>query len=303
MKVLITGATGFIGSALARAEVNRGSDVHALVRDASSERARGLAGAGIVLHDVGTDPAAVGDAIERARPDLVYHLATSFNGGASPNEVTEMVAANILFGTLVLDAVSRAPQPPPVVVTSSAYQHVDGLPYRPVSLYAASKHAFEAILEWYSLDTGVRATVLVLFDSYGPGDPRRKLVPLLLEALRGGTTLRMSSGSQLIALTYIDDVVSALTTAGDALAGGADGIRRMVRPAAPCSVREVATTLEAITGRRLPVEWGATPERPHEMREPWNVAPMLEGWEPSVPLPDGLGRTWADLEEGAPSHQ
>ena len=79
-----------------------------------------------------------------------------------------------------------------------------------MSLYAATKQALAVIVEYYVRVRGLDATTVTLFDTYGPGDVRPKLVPLLLRAARDGAPVDMSDGGQLIDLTYVDDVVAGL---------------------------------------------------------------------------------------------
>ena len=104
--------------------------------------------------------------------------------------------------------------------TGSYSQHYGGRAYSPVSLYAATKQAFQDILQFYCEVRGLRAVTLELPDTYGPDDKRPKLFSLLDRVARSGETLQMSPGEQLLDLLHVDDVVHGYEVAADGLLSG-----------------------------------------------------------------------------------
>lgn len=263
MTTLVTGASGFIGSHVVRTLAAAGQQVHPLVRN------------GLDL-----------SAIDEVRPDVVVHLATRFVAQHQPGEVREMIEANVTFATMVAEASLRVGAR--LVHATSAWQHYEGADYAPVSLYAASKQAFVDVLAHYEA-AGLRAAEVCLFDTYGPGDTRHKLVWLLLDAARTGRPVPLGSGRQLIDLTHVDDVVAAFTLAAS---GGLDGARLVARGGRPLTVRDLVALVEEVTGRRLAVEWGARPDRLREMYTDWTVPGASTTWRPQVELADGLAALW-----------
>ena len=91
-----------------------------------------------------------------------------------------MVTANVGFGTALAEAVSQAGDCT-FVNTGTVWQHYDARPYSPVSLYAAMKQAFTDVLRFYQEVAGLPVVTLELTDTYGPGDPRPKLLPILFK--------------------------------------------------------------------------------------------------------------------------
>jgi nucleoside-diphosphate-sugar epimerase len=137
---------------------------------------------------------------------------------------------------------------------------------------------------------GLDAREVCLFDTYGPDDDRGKLVTALLDHAARGTTAPMSSGRQLIDLTYVDDVVAAFRQVAD----HEGPVERLVaRTYHPIAVRDLVALVEGATGRQLRAEWGARPDRPREMLSDWSVPTDDIGWRAHVPLLEGLRRTWA----------
>jgi nucleoside-diphosphate-sugar epimerase len=228
------------------------------------------------------------DRIAEFKPDAVIHLATHFLASHDVTDISTLVRSNIEFGTFVLEGAAQCSAR--VLNVNSAWQHVEGAAYSPVSLYAATKQAFSDIAEYYAQVRELEIRDVTLFDSYGPGDTRMKLVPLLLSAARSGASLDMSDGNQLIDLTYVDDVAVGLLHA--ALASDLP-LSTVIRTWNPLTIREVVARVEAVTGTSLAVNWGVRPARPREMRTDWVFGTALPGWQPTVSMEDGLARCWA----------
>lgn len=284
-RAFVTGGTGFIGRHLVRALDAAGVEVHVPTR-AGSTRRPGLPD-GVRVHRLERPSIDVTQVIEDVRPEIVYHLATHFSARHKPSEVADMVDSNVTLGTGVAQACTRTGAR--LVHTTSAWQHFGGAEYSPVSLYAATKQAFVDVLRYYIEVEGLDSREVCLFDTYGPDDDRGKLVNGLLSAAAGGTSLSMSSGSQLVDLTHVDDVVAGLRAA----AASDQQVRRLVlRTGTVRTVRDVVRTVEHATGAPVAVTWGAHPDRPREMVEDWKVASDDIGWRATIELETGIRDLW-----------
>ena len=284
-RALVTGATGFVGSHVARVLRARGVEVHAVVRSAASlEKVPDL---DVVAHvDDGTT-AGMASIVAAARPDATFHLATNFISEHRPDDVAALVADNIGFPARLADALAdqagATGVPAPFVNTGTGWQHVGGARYRPKNLYAATKQAFEDVLRFYSDGGRLRVVTVNLYDSYGPLDRRPKLLAALVRALRTGTPVEMNSGRALVDLVHGRDVVDALVLATDAR----EGVYAL-SSGRPLTLRELVDVLGAVAGRPVPVHWDARPDREGDMLEPWEAGPPVPGWTPAVTLEDGL---------------
>lgn len=288
-RVFVTGATGFLGSALVNRLVASGTTVACLVRNENAQIP--IQCASIQWEN---DPLRLTGAVRDFAPDVVFHLATTFIAHHEPGDIAALIEANVLLGTAVLEA-ARAVSAT-TVITGSAWQHVDGARYKPFSLYAATKQALWDIGVHYTRE-GLDLRELTLFDVYGPADRRKKLIPALLQAAKTGELLKMSSGNQLIDLLYVEDVVEALVqlTTAPATCDTPDGNRFVARAGAPLSIREVVTNVEIATGNSVNVAWGERPDRPNEMTSYWEFGRQLPDWRPRVDLTTGLKRCWERL--------
>lgn len=286
---LVTGATGFLGSHLVRALLDRGWSVHALTRAGSRGTTAGdwSGEAHVHAHDGTTE--SLHDIIGRSRPAVVFHLASLFVAQHRVEEVSPLIRSNVEFATQLLDAmvahgVFR------LVNTGTSWQHFQNASYDPVCLYAATKQALEAILTFYTAATPLSAITLKLFDTYGPDDRRRKLFALLRHAAESGEPLAMSPGGQLIDLVHVDDVVSAFVCAAERLRGGQVRGHESyaVSSGQPIPLRDLVERFAAVTGREIRVQWGERPYREREVMVPWTAGRPLPGWLPRVDLEQGL---------------
>jgi nucleoside-diphosphate-sugar epimerase len=292
-RVLVTGATGFIGSHLVRRLAADGCDVHALVRAGSD--ARRVPPAGVVTaHVADGDTERLVDLVAELRPAAVFHLAAYFVAEHRAPDVAPLVASNVLLTAQLAEAASAAGGPA-FINTGTSWQHYRDAPYMPVALYAATKQAAEDVLAFYADATPLRVVTLRLFDTYGPADPRPKLLAALRRAA-AGETLRMSPGEQLIDLVHVDDVVDAYVAAwahADRTPGAA-AEAFAVSSGAPLPLRDLAGLFGRVAGRPLAIEWGGRAYRAREVMVPWSAGTPVPGWRPRVGLEDGLRRLLRD---------
>lgn len=225
MRVLVTGATGFIGAALAERLTARGDRVRALVRATSRTVALERLGAELVRGDV-REASTLPPAVEGC--DAVVHLA----GAVKALRPSEFFAANGEGTRHVAEACARAAQPPRLVYVSSlaaAGPAREGRPRReadppaPVSRYGESKLAGERAVR--AVAERVEASIVRPPIVYGPRD--QELMPQLLRMARLGVVVR-AGGEKRYSLVHVADLcegILAVLDRGRRLAGeGAQGI-------------------------------------------------------------------------------
>ena len=284
MRILLTGGTGFVGRRVIAALLARGDDVAALVRPESRPTVEGVRP---VVHD-GTTQHMV-RIIAAERPAVVVHLASTFLVNHVPDDVDALIDSNVRLGLQLLEAMRMAGVRR-MVWAGTFWQHCESDAYRPVNLYAATKQAFEDIAAYYIDAEAFAISHLRLFDVYGPGDERPKLMQYLVKCARSDAPLDMTPGEQLLDLVHVDDVAAAFVRAIDRQWAGeaAGGEVFAVSSGRRLTLRELVALLSQINGRPLPVRFGGRPYRPREIMQPWQGAPPVPGWLPHVALEDGL---------------
>jgi nucleoside-diphosphate-sugar epimerase len=264
--------------------------VHAVVRPGSA--AAGLAGTPHT-HDGTTEGMLA--IVQASRPDVVFHLASLFIAEHRADQVAQLVASNLLLGLQLAEGMGAAGRTL-LVNTGTAWQHYENEDYDPVNLYAATKEAYLDLLRFYQEAAGLEVITLELYESYGPRDPRPKLMTALVRAARqatgeggAGARLALTDGTQRLDLVHVRDIARAYARAAERLLRGevAGSERWAVRSGEPRSVREVVELVGRTAGKPFAAEWGVRPYRAREVMEP-PERPTLPGWRAEIPLEAGI---------------
>lgn len=294
MKVVLTGASGFIGSQIAHRLITEGYELAIVVRRTSQLNILQGFLPRIQVHAYDGSYASLLRALKAAEPEAVIHVASLYLAQHKPEDVAQLLESNLSFPTKLLEAMSQLGIKL-FINTGTSWQHYQNEAYNPVNLYAATKQAFEALLAYYVEAHGLKSITLKLFDTYGPGDTRPKLFSLLRKTARTGEVLRMSRGDQLLDLVYIDDVLDAYLLAMERLPEVTRAETYAVSNPTRVSLRELVRIYGETVGRPVNVEWGSLPYRPREVLKPWIDYELVPGWRAQVALAEGIARMEKNL--------
>ena len=285
-RALVTGASGFIGSALVRRLLQEGTDVYAVSRNpppAEPGRVHWCQGN---LEDLTT----ARRVFDEAKPGLVFHLASHVAGARELALVLPTFASN-LASTVNLLTVAAERGCDRLVLTGSLEEPTEP-EAAPSSPYAAAKHAASGYARMFHALFATPVVMLRLFMVYGPGQADvRKLVPSVILSLLRGEPPRVSSGGREIDWIFVEDVVGALMAAAGA--PGAVGKTLDVGSGHLVSVRSVVERLGQLVDPGVQALFGAVPDRPLEQVRVADTAltTTLTGWRPTTALDEGLRRT------------
>ena len=305
MRALVTGGAGFIGSHVVDALLERGDDVVAL-DDLSTGRRENLdqalaGGAELIEADI-TDVAAVDDAFDSHRPELVFHLAAQIDVRRSVSEPVFDMGVNV-GGTLNLLEAARRTRPRRFLLASTGgaiYGEGSGreLPLderaecRPDAPYGQSKYSAEGYLSLYGRLYGVSSASLRLGNVYGARqDPLGEagVVAIFCGAMQRQTAPQVfGDGHQTRDYVYVGDIVDAFMSAAASEARGVYNVGTGVET----SVLELGRLLAEIWGREFDPEMA--PARPGEIQRIAIDSARAErdlGWCAATALADGLRQT------------
>ena len=291
MRVLVTGATGFVGGHLVKRLLKERHEVHVLVRPTTDLALFGDDLDRIVSHRHDGTTEGMVELVRNAKPDTVMHLASLVLVEHQPGDVDDLIASNVLLSTQLAEAMA-ANEVQLLINVGTSWQHHEDGDYNPVNLYAATKQAYRSILRYYIETFRLMVINIELFDTYGPNDQRGKLFALLDRLRTSGDTLAMSPGDQQLDPVYIDDVSEAFIAALKRLRSDVvqDEETYSVRSQNPIKLKDLVKIYEDVAGSILKIEWGGRPYRAREVMAPWSRGETLPGWSSTITLQEGNKR-------------
>jgi nucleoside-diphosphate-sugar epimerase len=286
---LITGGTGFIGENLAKYLSNNGWEVHLLCRDVRKiAELPGLIGVKkIYKYDGSYD--SITKALIETKPTIVFHLAAYFSAEHQPEDLDNLYSGNFMFGSQLLEAMSNS-NIKSLVNTGTSWEHYKDSDYNPVNLYAATKQAFEKIIDYYVQAKGFKVYTLKLFDTYGHEDRRGKLVDYVISSIQNHKPLIFSPGDQLLDFVHVKDVTRAYERAAFLLENETSSTHRQfgISSQKLVSLKEMVELIQKLMSDTSTIGWGKRGYRAREVMKPWTGFKKLDGWESTVPLEVGL---------------
>lgn len=260
MRILVTGADGFVGARVALALVNAGHEVHGVVFPAA--RSPRVLPPKLTVHALDLcDPPLVQSLVSELRPEACIHAAWYTEPGkylAAEENIGLLSASVALAQGLARAGCSK------FVGIGTCFEYDTSVGYlsetapcAPQTLYGACKHALHTVLASLAPSYGMSLAWARLFLLYGPGEAPRRLVPDVATSLLRGQPAKVSEGLQVVDMMHVDDVARALVCLVTGPGTGAFN----VASGAPVAVRDVVATLAEIIGRPELVQFGALKSR------------------------------------------
>jgi UDP-glucose 4-epimerase len=287
-KVLITGASGFIGSHLCRRLRKVGAEVHAISRTKRAKNADGLRWWQGDLAELKT----VQELLATIKPGLIFHLASFVAGARDVSLVIPMLRNNFLTTLNLLTAATDLGCRRLILAGSQEEPEIGDPEAVPCSPYAAAKWASSAYARMFHALYQLPVIMMRIFMVYGPAQQDlRKLIPYVILSLLRGEAPKLSSGQRQVDWIYVEDVVEGFLTTAQAL--GVEGKTIDIGSGTLVSIRTLVEQLVRLINPQVEPIFGAIAERPLEQVR---VADLMKshaliGWKPTTPLEEGLRRT------------
>lgn len=265
---LLTGISGFIGNGLAKKLLEENWNVHAIIREETDKEViRDLESkCTFHIHDGSTEDM-VRIHLEN-QFDIVFHLASLYLVDHKSSDISSLLRSNIEFSTQLLQGMYEGGSRK-IINIGSYNQHNETEQFSPFNLYASTKEAFQNILLFYHLAYDFSCLTLKLFDTYGPGDTRGKLVNLLISSIEGKSDLKLSPGDQTLDLSHVRDVINHLLNAGIYLNDQEEILcDKYLISGERLTIKELVAKLETITGKKFLGQFGGRPYREREIMNP-----------------------------------
>jgi nucleoside-diphosphate-sugar epimerase len=297
---LVTGATGFIGSHVARRLLRQGVKVHVLCRAQSNFHRLKDVRTALETHEVSlSDGAGLTALVRTIRPHQIFHLAAATVVAGVTGSAEELLSVNVL-GTVNLLEACAAVDYGSLVTTGDSFEYTasaeplreDGC-CRPDTLHGISKLSATLCAQSLAHTTGRPIVTLRLFSTYGPDDNPRRLVPRVIAGALAGTPIALSRRDISRDWVYVDDVVDLYMEAASRAQELRGGVFNAGSGVA-LTIGEITDRLVQLTGGTATPQWGVFAAPAHDVT-PWTASTSHTfaafAWRPKTALDDGLRLT------------
>lgn len=299
--ILLTGATGFIGSHLLEELLKNKYRVLILKRSHSNTSRIDRLLRQVKVYN--TDKVAIQKMFTENKIEAVVHVATFYvKQHKNLGEIRETIDANISFPTELLE-LAKEFKVPYFINTGTFFEYkldkkiklTENSKICPYNFYAASKVSFENILQYYCDNYPIKGITLKLFAPYGEKD-NNKLVIFLMNSLFGKNEIAMTRGEQKWNFTYVKDIVDAYMKSLKYIPQMKENYQDFnIGTDKTISIKELANTLERISNKKLNIEWGA---KEYSKKEIFYAncdnkkARKFLNWEPKYNINSGIKSTY-----------
>lgn len=304
-RVLVTGATGLIGTSLVQRLTMLGSEVGAVVRPSAAPPAG--PGVSLLTADL-RDAQAVERVVRDFQPTCIVSAAMPTGHARTAAQRRVSLEVGLLGSALLLDlAVEIGSRRFVQVGSSLEYGRRDRPlreddPLEPSTFRGAVKAAASVLCLQRARAGDLSAIVVRPFSVYGPRERNGRLVPAALRAALEGGTLALTANDAVRDFVFVEDVVEGIVaalSAGDELSGRAINLGTGIQT----TNGELVRLVERVTGRSVTLSrkhFPPTPADTHHWSADTSVARAVLGWAARTDLPTGLGATARWLEERGP---
>jgi len=287
-RLLLTGATGFLGSHLARTLLEAGYDLVLLKRSFSDTRRIADLLSNCNVYDVGRTP--LEKVFRDGKIDIIIHTATCY--GRKGQSLSEIVDSNVVFPLRLLETATGAGVQ--IFFNTDTFFNRQDIPCDSLPGYVATKRQFVDLARVSPLRP-TRFVNVQLEHLYGPDDDDSKFVPQILHRLIANSgALDLTAGEQERDFIYIDDAVSAFLLLLEIAGKGPTPFQHYdLGSGTATSVRTFVQLARRLSGSTSQLNFGALPYRPHEiMNSVADIQPLVAaGWRPRFSVEDGLRQT------------
>ena len=294
-KILVTGASGFIGSHLCRRLSNLENEVVGISRKDQQENDT----CSYWLKTDLKDSKAVERGIKSVNPDIIFHLASHVVGARDLERVIPTFEDNLASTVNILTYATQLGCGKIVLIGSMEEPEPSEQVVVPSSPYAAAKFAASAYGRMFHALYDAPVTIARLFMVYGPGQrDLKKLIPYVILSLLKNEVPQLSSGHRLVDWIYVDDVVDGLLAT--ASTPNIEGKTINLGSGQATSIQDIVRRIFSLMATKVEPSFGGMTDRPMEQIRLATIADAKIKWTPKTSLEAGLQQTvaWYRLHFG-----
>lgn len=288
-RILITGATGVIGTGLLKTLLDSGQySIAATVRE---KLAKDSVFGPSVMHINYNNAVTFRDEITKFSPEVVLHLASYSTNNDDENSIHHLIDSNLVFLSRLFDALRSSELRLFINTGSFSEYSFNCNTFNPAYFYAATKTASRSIVSYYKNILKMKCCTIVPYTVYGGKSKTKKAFDFMLDSLDSREPVKMTKGLQVLDFIHIEDVVSFYVH----LLKNTDLIKNEktyhLGTGIGTKIKKVASIIEDISGQNCNINWGGLDYRDNDIMKsiaPLNILEQDLKWRPSIKLRKGI---------------
>lgn len=298
-KILVTGATGFVGANLVRHFLKKGANINILKRQQSNLwRIKDIINQISAYNADLLEYASVNKAVKRIKPDVIFHAAT-YGGYVTQDNLSRTLKTNFDGTVNLLDSCLKSGFELFVNTGSSSEYGIKDSPMResdllePLTLYGASKAAAGIYCQYVAKKYGLPIVTLRLFSPYGYFDDGSRVISYIILACLNNKTVNISSPDSVRDFVFIEDVVDSYEKAMERSSNIGSGIFN-IGSGKQCSIKKLAGKIAKMVDNNIVIKYqkkSSTRIDPKNWVADISKARALLNWKPKFNIDQGLRKT------------
>lgn len=299
-KFLITGATGFVGSCIVRALIERDESVSVIVRDKNLNwRLRDIAHK-LDVNECDLQDPSLGKIIDKIKPSIVFHLAAYGALPTQQNNTDQLIDTNIkglinfvhAFKNHNLKLFVNTGSSSEYGIKDSPMKESDSL--KPINDYGVTKAAATLFCQKIAITEAMPIITLRLFSPFGYFDDKNRLISYVIMSALKNQPIYLSSPKNVRDFIFIDDVINAYLKTVDTKMKSGEIIN--IGSGSQQSIDKVVKKIIMFTGSKSALQWNKMQKQTRQI-EPnmWQAdiikAKKMLNWEPENNISEGLKKT------------
>lgn len=286
MKILITGATGFVGQHLIP-KLDK-YNYKLIVRNISAVYTNETQ----ILCDI-DNLEAFRKSIKEYNPDVVIHLASFLTSADDITNIKNIIDSNILFTSILLESLKNTDVKMFINTGSFAEYYDDKTKPNPAYFYSASKLAVRPIIEYFKNIIGFKSINIIPYTIYGGKSKSKKVIDFIIDSIKSEIPIDMTSGKQVLDFIHVDDIVDFYVHCLKNIELLTDDAAYHLGTGIGTSIKQIAYLIENKTAKKANINWGAKEYRPMDIMKaiaPINKLEKELKWKPKVSVEDGINK-------------
>lgn len=296
---LVTGATGFIGSALVRELIKQNKKISVIVRNKKVNWRLKNYKTKLLIYEADITAKNLQKTIQKIKPSYIFHT-TSFGTRPEESDFAKMLSVNIMGTVNLLESLKSVPFVSFINTGTSSEYGINSNPHKetdlpaPVNNYGISKYATTLVCQKYAKEFSMPIITLRLFSPFGYFEEKKRLIPWIISHALLKRDIPLANPAFVRDFIFIDDVVDAYFRA--VLAKHKKGDIYNIGSGQEYSIKNVVQLVTKITKSTSRPLWHTTPKQQRQL-EPkhWKAdtdkAKNGLHWKVSTNLEDGLEKT------------